>query len=207
MTYLGEFTTSSVIKGKFNTHKADGTPITLAGTPALSVYKASTTETTTGVTLTVDYDSRTGLHYFAVDTSTDGTFYAAGNDFDVVITTGTVDSISVVGTIVGTFSLSNRVTAPTTTAIASAIHQGTVITGTADTGSTTTSIVVKTLSITLGVSNQLQGRIIIFKTDTTTANLRGQAAPIASNTTTTLTIAAGNALLTSPAADDAFVIV
>jgi hypothetical protein len=108
MKYLGEFTPAKTIRLRFNTHKADGTPITLAGTPAISVYKDSTTESAAGVTLAVDYDSRTGLHDVAIDTSADGTFYAAGKDFDVVITTGTVDSISVVGTVVGTFSLSNR---------------------------------------------------------------------------------------------------
>jgi hypothetical protein len=105
---LGDFTAGKTVIVRFNTHKADGTPITLAGTPAISVYKNSTTESTAGVTLTVDYDSRTGLHHVAIDTSTDGTFYAAGSDFDVVITAGTVDSISVVGTVVGSFSLANR---------------------------------------------------------------------------------------------------
>jgi hypothetical protein len=107
--YLGDFTAGKTVSVRFNTSKADGTPITLAGTPAVSVYKSgSTTESTAGVTLTADYDSRTGLHNVAIDTSADGTFYSAGSDFDVVITTGTVDSVSVVGTIVGTFSLANR---------------------------------------------------------------------------------------------------
>jgi hypothetical protein len=100
----------------FNTHTAAGTPITLAGTPAVSVYKGSTTESTTGVSLTVDYDSRTGMHYVAIDTSADGTFYAAGSDFSVVITTGTVNSISVVGTVVGRFSLNARAALRPTTA-------------------------------------------------------------------------------------------
>lgn len=105
---LGDFTPGKTIVFDFNTHKADGTPITLAGTPAVSVYKNSTTESTAGVTLTVDYDSRTGMHHVVIDTSTDGTFYAAANDFRAVITAGTVDSISVVGTVIGAFSLSNR---------------------------------------------------------------------------------------------------
>lgn len=105
MRALGDRATGSAIVFDFNTHKADGTPITLAGPPAISVYKNSTTESTAGVTLSVDYDSRTGMHHVAIDTSADGTFYATGNDFSVVITTGTVDSISVVGTVVANFSL------------------------------------------------------------------------------------------------------
>ncbi len=107
MQYLGDITSGTTIRGSFNTRTAAGTPITLGGTPVLSVYKdAGTTETTTGVTLTVDFDSRTGHHVFAVVT-TDG-FYSTGSDYRVVITTGTVDGTSVVGTEVGSFSIQNR---------------------------------------------------------------------------------------------------
>jgi hypothetical protein len=105
MINLGDRAVGTTLAFDFNTHQADGTPITLAGTPAISVYKNSTTESTTGVTLTVDYDARTGMHHVVLDTSADGTFYATGNDFSVVVTTGTVNSISVVGTVVARFSL------------------------------------------------------------------------------------------------------
>lgn len=106
-TSIGDFATSTVVYGKFTTYRpSTGAPFTLAGTPALSVYKDnSTTQSTTGVTLTVDFDGVTGLHHFAIDTSADGTFYAAGSFFDIVITTGTVDSVSAVGTVVGSFTL------------------------------------------------------------------------------------------------------
>lgn len=116
--YVGDYAPASLVTVKFNTAAfSDGSPITLGGTPAISVYKAgSTTESTAGVTLTVDYDARTGLHNVAIDTSADGTFYAAGNDFDVVITTGTVGGTSVVGRVVGSFSLNNRSALRPTTA-------------------------------------------------------------------------------------------
>lgn len=104
---LGDFDTSTVVYGKFTTYRpSTGAPHTLAGTPALSVYKDnSTTQSTTGVTLTTDFDSVTGFNHFAIDTSADGTFYSAGSFFDIVITTGTVDSVSAVGTVVGRFTL------------------------------------------------------------------------------------------------------
>lgn len=107
MSSLGDFDASTVIYGKFTTYRpSTGAPFTLAGTPVLSVYKDnSTTQSTTGVTLTADFDAITGLHHYAIDTSTDGTFYAAGSFFDVVVTTGTVDSVSAVGTVVGRFTL------------------------------------------------------------------------------------------------------
>jgi len=106
--YLGDFTANTSVRGTFNTRdKADGAPITLAGTPALAVYKdGGTTETTTGVALTVDFDSRTGHHLFVI-TTTDA-FYATGSDYRVVLTAGTVDGESVVGVEVGSFSIENR---------------------------------------------------------------------------------------------------
>jgi hypothetical protein len=107
MAHLGDFDTSTVIYGKFTTYQpSTGAAFTLGGTPALSVYKDnSTTQSTSGVTLTASFDSVTGLNHFAIDTSADGTFYAAGSFFDIVITTGTVDSVSVVGAVVGSFTL------------------------------------------------------------------------------------------------------
>lgn len=106
--YLGDYATGSTITMGFNTQDATGAPITISGA-TVSIYKqGSTTEVTTGVTLTTDYDSRTGWHRVVIDTSSDGTFYAAGNDFIAVLTAGTVNGISVVGKRIGQFSLQNR---------------------------------------------------------------------------------------------------
>jgi len=118
MKHLGDFDTSAVIYGKFTTYRpSTGAAFALGGTPALSVYKDnSTTQSTTGVTLTADFDTVTGLNHFAIDTSADGTFYAAGSFFDIVITTGTVDSVSVVGAVVGSFTLRKTAALKPTTA-------------------------------------------------------------------------------------------
>jgi hypothetical protein len=108
MAYQGDYAPASTVSFTFTTINV-GAPTTLAGTPAISVYKGSNTaESTTGVSLTADYDSRTGLNLVSIDTSADGTFYAAGNDFNCVITTGTVGGNSVVGYTIGSFSLNNR---------------------------------------------------------------------------------------------------
>lgn len=115
--HLGDFDASTVVYGKFSTFRpSTGATFTLGGTPALSVYKDnSVTQSTTGVTLTADFDAVTGLNHFAIDTSADGTFYAAGSFFDVVITTGTVDSVSVTGSVVASFTLrKNSALKPTT---------------------------------------------------------------------------------------------
>lgn len=107
--YLGDFNLGATICFLFNTIDPTGVPITLAGSPAVSVYKGSnTTEVTTGVTLTVDYDGRTGLHMLMIDTSSDGTFYATGNDFKCVLTAGTVYGVSQAGRELVSFSIGNR---------------------------------------------------------------------------------------------------
>ena len=101
----GDYLPGDTIDFKFTTIRpSTSAPFTLAGTPALSVYKNnSTTQTTTGVTLTVDFDSVTGLNHVRIVTS--DAFYAAGDNYDVVITTGTVDGVSAVGYVVGRFTL------------------------------------------------------------------------------------------------------
>lgn len=116
-SYIGDITAGKTIRTFFNTRDTDGVPITLGGSGAVSVYKdGGTTESTTGVTLSIDFDGHTGLHMLAVDTAADGTFYSAGSDFECVITTGTVDTISVVGLTVGKFSIANRSALRPTTA-------------------------------------------------------------------------------------------
>lgn len=107
MSYLGDFSAGDTIDFNFTTRRfSTGAPHQLAGTPAVRVYKgSSTTEDDSGITLTVDFDSRTGLNHVTIDTSTDPTFYADGSQFEVVVTAGTVDSVSVVGEVVGRFTL------------------------------------------------------------------------------------------------------
>ena len=113
--YLGDFNAGDTIDLKFTTVGTTGAPTTLAGTPAISVYKSnSVTQSTAGITLTVDFDSITGMHHVQITTATDATFYAGSNDFQIVITTGTVGGTSVIGYVVGAFSLSNRAVKPQT---------------------------------------------------------------------------------------------
>lgn len=108
-SYQGDFINESIIRFFFNTTKSTGEPITFAGSPALAVYKDGVTvESTAGLTLTVNFDSRTGLHSVAIDTNADGAFYAPGSSYHVVVSAGTVDGLSVVGICVGSFSIQNR---------------------------------------------------------------------------------------------------
>lgn len=116
--YIGDYGAGDVIDFKFTTFRpSTGASFTLAGTPVVSVYKDnSTTQSTTGVTLTVDFDAVTGLNHVRITTASDATFYADGSQFECVITTGTVDSVSVVGSCIGRFTLRDQACLYPTTA-------------------------------------------------------------------------------------------
>ena len=116
---LGDIRVGKTVYFHFTTRQfSTGAPITSASL-AISVYKNdSTTQSTSGVTTTFSsgFDGVAGLVSVKIDTSADGTFYAAGNDFSVVVTAGTADSVSIVGEVVGYFSIENRSALMPTTA-------------------------------------------------------------------------------------------
>lgn len=109
MSYRGDFAAGQTVRFRFSTYANSNAPITLSG-GVVSIYKdGSVTEIISpGIAVSVDFDSRTGMHLVTIDTSTDATFYSAGSDFDVVLTGGTVDSVSVAGTVIASFSIANR---------------------------------------------------------------------------------------------------
>lgn len=107
--YLGDFGITQTVRVAFNSSDLGAVPITLAGSPALFCYRDdSTTEDNSGLTLTADYDGRTGLHRVNIDLTADAAFFENGHDFFVVVTAGTVAGVSVVGKCVAQFSIRNR---------------------------------------------------------------------------------------------------
>lgn len=84
---------------------ATGIPTVLAGSPVVSAYEdAGLTQITAGITLGVDHDSVVGLNMLTI-VATGGNGFEAGKDYQLVITTGTVGGVSVVGEVVGSFSI------------------------------------------------------------------------------------------------------
>ena len=72
------------------------------------MFKANSTDgSTVGVTLTVDFAGSTGTNQYRIDLNST-TFYAAKNDYSVLISTGTINSISVKGRKVGAFSIEHN---------------------------------------------------------------------------------------------------
>jgi hypothetical protein len=84
---------------------ATGIPTVLAGTPIVSAYEnADLTQITAGITLGVDHDTVAGLNMLTV-AATAANGYESGKDYNLVITQGTVGGVSVVGEVVGQFSI------------------------------------------------------------------------------------------------------
>lgn len=109
MSYLNDICLGDTFDFKFTTRQISGAPFTLAGSPVISAYPGnSTTEITAGITLTVDFDGKTGLNNVRV-VATSGNGYATATNYAMVITTGTVNSVSVVGEVQAHFSIENRV--------------------------------------------------------------------------------------------------
>ena len=84
---------------------ATGIPTVLAGSPVVSAYENdSVTQITAGITLGVSHDSVVGLNLLTI-VATGGNGFEASKDYTLVITTGTVGGVSVVGEVVGEFTI------------------------------------------------------------------------------------------------------
>ncbi len=129
MSYIGDYKASTTVTFTLTTHAADGSavaPSSALEAADLIVYKGSSATQRTsanGITMTSPFDSIVGLHMVSIDLSdnTDAGFWAAGNDYHVILSPDeTVDSKTVVRE-VAFFSIENRcvnwaqVVSPTTT--------------------------------------------------------------------------------------------
>ena len=109
---MTDYTLADTLHIAFTTRAfATGIPTVLAGTPVVSAYEdASLTQITAGITLGVDHDSVVGLNMLTI-VATGANGYEAGKDYNLVITTGTVGGISVIGEVVGRFTLARSAAA------------------------------------------------------------------------------------------------
>lgn len=84
---------------------ATGVPTTLAGTPVLSVLEENNaTPITSGVSVSVDRASVAGLNEATI-VATAANGYESGKGYSLYISTGTVGGVSVVGEVVGKFTV------------------------------------------------------------------------------------------------------
>ena len=95
-TFYHDFTTRAF---------ATGIPTVLAGTPVLSVLEENNaTPITAGVSVSVDRASVVGLNEATI-VATSGNGYEAGKSYSIYISTGTVGGVSVIGEVVGQFTV------------------------------------------------------------------------------------------------------
>lgn len=106
MSYIGDFKLGSTLYDYFTSTDPDtGAPIVLTGSPVVSAYEDdSDTQITAGITLTASADSVVGLNRLVI-VATSGNGYEVGKQYNLVITTGTVDGITAVGYVVSKFSI------------------------------------------------------------------------------------------------------
>lgn len=107
MAYLGDFQLETTFDFKFTTVDNTGLPVTLASGEVVVYEDNGTAEITGAETLTLDFDGITGLHNCRI-AATDGNGFAVGSEYQVVVSVGTIDSVSAVGYVVGSFSIENR---------------------------------------------------------------------------------------------------
>jgi hypothetical protein len=122
MSYVGDFRLGDTFDVKFTTRQISGAPFTLAGSPVICAYVGNgVTELTAGITLSVDFDARTGLNHVRV-VATNANGYTTASDYQLVITAGSVNSVSVVGEVIAEFSIEHRsALMPTTAARTAAV--------------------------------------------------------------------------------------
>jgi hypothetical protein len=88
-----------------------------------------------------------------------------------------------------------------------ALSAAAIVICTADTGASTTSIPTSACSPAGSAADQFKGRIIIFRSDTATAALKGQATVITASSNSATPAFTVDALTTAPSSGDVFVIV
>lgn len=124
--YLGDILVAQILDFAWDSALANGASANPTTPGTISVYKGnSVTQTVTGVTDTRAFDALVGHHQCRIDTSADATFYAAGNDFRVVLSGAVIDG-QTVNAELGSFSIENRT--PSKYAVRGAAVAGTLTT-------------------------------------------------------------------------------
>jgi hypothetical protein len=106
----GDFTLESTFDIKFTTIDSTGLGSALTSGVVSAYPGNSLTQLTAGITLSANFDSLTGLNNVRV-VATAANGYADATDYVLVLTAGTVDSISVIGYVIAHFSIGKRSTA------------------------------------------------------------------------------------------------
>jgi len=145
---------------------SDGVPTILTGSPVITGHRdANLTQFTTGITLSANFDGIAGLNMITV-VATAANSYVAGEAYTLYISAGTVGGVSVIGEVVGHFTIEvspvnwNRVAAPTTAVDLSATDIQLCDTTTVNTDVTALNDVAATDIVSAGAITTLSGAIV-----------------------------------------------
>ena len=107
--YVGDYNLSTTFHHRFTTVNASGVPTTLGNTPSAEYYvDGGTTAFTAGLTLTADFNSKTGLNSLAVICTSSATGLTSGVNVSVQVAAGTVSAVSLVGYPIIEYSITRR---------------------------------------------------------------------------------------------------
>lgn len=135
---------------KFTSRNTSGVPTTLSGTPSVEIYEDnSTTQITSAETLTVDFDSVTGLNNLRI-AATAANGFESGKSYSAVISAGTVGGTSVVGEVICNFSINRANIASISNDSVAADNAEAFFDGTGYAG--TNNVIPTVTSVTNGVS-------------------------------------------------------
>lgn len=104
-SYFGDITAGATIVIPNNTVDDTLTPTSIVGGDT-TVIRDDQQDSNAGISNDFDTQAITGLNVFTI-VATDA-FYAAGHDYMLVYSDGTVDGVSIVGRVIGAFSIENR---------------------------------------------------------------------------------------------------
>ena len=184
----GDVAVNATVRFTFTTQAATGAavaPSSAFEAADIRLYKGSSAtdrSSQAGWTMTSPFDSITGLHHIEMDLSdnTDAGFYAAGNEYTVVLCPDeTVDGLAVVA-VIGMFSIENR-----TAVVADAILNRDLATGT-DSGSTTVRTVRQALRFLRNRFAIVAGTITVYKEDDATTSWTGAVGTTAGDPVTSI---------------------
>lgn len=109
--FRGIFKLGDKVYCRFNTTRfSTGVPLTFDATPTMALYAYHADGTTSisvflaGANITVD-SNKVGSHLVTIDTTPNPGLFRIGSQYQIVISSGVVDSISQAGRVVGTFDI------------------------------------------------------------------------------------------------------
>jgi len=165
---MRDITLEDTFRHQFTTRAfATGIPTVLAGTPVLSVLEENNaTPITSGVSVSVDRASVVGLNEATI-VATAANGYEAGKSYAIYISTGTVGGVSIIGEVVGQFTIELgaafiRLGAPAGASVSAdiAVIEGqTDDIGVAGAGLTAINLPDQTMNITGNITGDLSGSV------------------------------------------------